>query len=135
MDCRRSMVRDATIAGLAAAALLVGPAMAQTASPGDTGSSSGMRAVPQVSPQTVSKAGKAMHNVLAINKSYGDKLQKTSDPAGKQELVAMAKQKATTAITDQGLTVGEYNQVLASARQNQSMRQQLLNAAGVTASN
>lgn len=92
-------------------------------------------AATNVSHSTIAKAGKAMHNVLAINQSYGKQLSATTDPATKQQIVATAKQKAMIAIKNQGLSVGQYNQVLAAAEQNPALRQQLLSSAGVTAKN
>lgn len=108
------------------------PASRNTVGPDATG-----RALPtmNVSRTTITRAGKAMHNVLAINKTYGAKLNATTDPATKQQIVATAKQKAMVAIKDQGLTIGQYNQVLASAARNPVLRQQLLNTAGFSASN
>ena len=137
----------ALAAGLATAPVLGGTAFAQMAAPPNPpqGSQGGSQAMPpatdqtmpaqQMSQATITKAGHALRNVVAINKMYGQKLSKTTDPAAKQQLVAAAKQKAMGAITSQGLTVGQYNQVLASAEQNPSMRQQLLNAAGITTKN
>ncbi|EGO95746.1 DUF4168 domain-containing protein, partial [Acidiphilium sp. PM] len=92
-----------------------------------------MSAAPSASPQTIARAGKALHQVLEINHSYGAKLAHTTDPAGKQRLIASAKDKATTAITAQGLTVRQYDQVLAEARQNPALRARLFAAAGLPA--
>ncbi|HQT74495.1 MAG: hypothetical protein B7Z59_03200 [Acidiphilium sp. 37-67-22] len=133
----RTLFRASAVA-LFAAAFAASPALAATTSPGaatpvpapTTGS---MAAAPAASPQTVAKAGKALHQVLDINHTYGAKLAHTTNPAGKQRLIASAKSKATAAITAQGLTVRQYDQVLAEARQNPSMRAQLFAAAGLPA--
>ena len=140
----RTLPFAALAAGLIATPLLAGTALAQMAAPPapqGTGTSTmppttnpGMPAQP-MSHATIAKAGHALRQVVAINKMYGNKLAKTSDPAAKQQLVAAAKQKAMGAITSHGLTVGQYNQVLASAEQNPAMRQQLLSAAGLPAKN
>lgn len=133
----------ALAAGLIATPLLAGTAMAQMASQTAGGpaaapaTSDGMstQAIPvqQISSKTITKAGKALHNVLAINQRYGAKLSKVTNPADKQKLVANAKEKAMGAIAGQGLSVNQYNEVLASAQQNPAVRAQLLSAAGVQA--
>lgn len=154
----RTLPFAAIAAGLLATPLLAGTAFAQMAAqPGathgtaaamtppaatsGTGTASqgtaspGMQTMPAepISHATIQKAGKALHNVLAINQQYGAKLSGTTDSAAKQQLVAAAKQKAMGAIRNQGLSVNQYNEVLASAQQNPTVRQQLLSDAGVKA--
>ncbi|MEE3501600.1 DUF4168 domain-containing protein [Acidiphilium acidophilum] len=132
--------RNATIssirlgAGLLAATLIAAPAFAQTMAPGTTpGTSSGtMMPAGPASSATIAKAGRAMHDVMAINQRYAAKLTASTDPATKQQIVARAKQKAESAITSHGLSVGQYNQVLASAQSNPALRRQLLNDAGLS---
>ena len=131
----RTLFRASAVA-LIAAAMASAPALAATGSPAaaapapTTGS---MSAAPSASPQTIARAGKALHQVLEINHSYGAKLAHTTDPAGKQRLIASAKDKATAAITSQGLTIRQYDQVLAEARQNPALRARLFAAAGLPA--
>ncbi len=131
----RTLFRASAVA-LIAAAMASAPALAATGSPAAASpapATGSMSAAPSASPQTVAKAGKALHQVLEINHSYGSKLAHTTDPAGKQRLIASAKDKATTAITAQGLTVRQYDQVLAEARQNPALRARLFAAAGLPA--
>ena len=131
----RTLFRASAVA-LIAAAMAGAPALAATGSPAAASpapATGSMSAAPSASPQTVAKAGKALHQVLEINHSYGSKLAHTTDPAGKQRLIASAKDKATTAITAQGLTVRQYDQVLAEARQNPALRARLFAAAGLPA--
>lgn len=131
----RTLFRASAVA-LIAAAMASAPALAATGSPAAAApapATGSMSAAPSASPQTVAKAGKALHQVLEINHSYGAKLAHTTDPAGKQRLIASAKDKATTAITAQGLTVRQYDQVLAEARQNPALRARLFAAAGLPA--
>lgn len=133
----RTLFRASAVA-LVAAAMASAPALAATgspaaASPAPAPTTGSMSAAPSASPQTIARAGKALHQVLEINHSYGAKLAHTTDPAGKQRLIASAKDKATTAITAQGLTVRQYDQVLAEARQNPALRARLFAAAGLPA--
>ena len=131
------------IAAVLAAGMLAVPAFAQTAGgtapppsaapapmqPGMNGAAPAA-AFPQA---TMTKAGHALRDVMAINRSYGSKLARTPDAAGKRQLIAEAKQQAQGAIARHGLTIAEYRQVLASAQQNPAVRQQLLSAAGLPA--
>ncbi|MHB1302795.1 MAG: DUF4168 domain-containing protein [Acidiphilium sp.] len=154
MEHRTRTLPFAAIAvGLLATPLLAGTALAQMAAQPETThgtaagmtppaatsgagtASPGMQTMPAepISHATIQKAGKALHNVLAINQQYGAKLSGTTDSAAKQQLVAAAKQKAMGAIRNQGLSVNQYNEVLASAQQNPTVRQQLLSDAGVKA--
>ena len=131
----RTLFRASAVA-LIAAAMAGAPALAATGSPAAAApapATGSMSAAPSASPQTIARAGKALHQVLEINHSYGAKLAHTTDPAGKQRLIASAKDKATTAITAQGLTVRQYDQVLAEARQNPALRARLFAAAGLPA--
>ncbi|KDM66673.1 DUF4168 domain-containing protein [Acidiphilium sp. JA12-A1] len=131
----RTLFRASAVA-LIAAAMASAPALAATGSPAAAApapATGSMSAAPSASPQTIARAGKALHQVLEINHSYGAKLAHTTDPAGKQRLIASAKDKATTAITAQGLTVRQYDQVLAEARQNPALRARLFAAAGLPA--
>ncbi len=131
----RTLFRASAVA-LVAAAMASAPALAATGSPAAAApapATGPMSAAPSASPQTIARAGKALHQVLEINHSYGAKLAHTTDPAGKQRLIASAKDKATTAITAQGLTVRQYDQVLAEARQNPALRARLFAAAGLPA--
>lgn len=86
---------------------------------------------PSYSDATMSKAGHALHDVLAINESYRQKLVATNDTNTKRQLASEAQQKATAAVTRDGLSVDQYNQILAQARQDPALRTRLLNAAGI----
>lgn len=125
----------AVAAGLLAAPLLGGTAVAAVGM--QSGSSAQMNQTMQapqhVAPATINKAGKALRQVLQINRSYGAKMSSTTTAAQKQKLVAAAKDKATMAITHEGLSVQQYNEVLAAAQKDPAIRAQLLSAAGLHA--
>lgn len=126
-----TLIGIAAFAGLSVAT----PAFAQTsagmAPVAPTGSAQAA-GIPPVSQATIAKAGQAMRDVVSINRTYAARLSASTDPATKAQIVARAKQKAEAAIAGQGLSVGQYNQVLASARQNPALRQRLLNDAGLS---
>lgn len=160
MPHRKISTRTAVVlAGLMAAPFAAGPAFAavgaqvgaqagagastgQTApgqnapgqsAPGQNAPSQAMPAPQNVSAARIHQAGKALHQVLAINHSYGAKLSGAKTTAQKQQVVAVAKQKATAAIKQQGLSIQQYNEVLAAAQRNPAVKAQLLAAAGVKA--
>jgi Domain of unknown function (DUF4168) len=115
-----------TVPALAQATHGAAPPVAATAEPAP-GTPAGMP-----SGRTIARAGHALHDVLAINHHYGARLADTHDPAGKQRIVVLAQQQAAAAIQRQGLTIDRYDQVLELARENPTVRQQLLQAAGIT---
>lgn len=124
--------------GLAAVGLLALPLFAGTAlaaNGAQTGApvpaNQAMPAPRHVSPVTIDKAGKALRQVLEINRSYGARMSGTTDAARKQQLVAAARDKATAAITREGLSVEQYDAVLAAARRDPAIRAELLGAAGL----
>ena len=137
---RRTRILPRTAIPLAAALLLgagIVPVMAQASRNG----APPVTAAPEPAPgtpagmpsgRTITRAGHALHDVLAINHQYGARLADTHDPAGKQRIVVLARQQAAAAIQRQGLTIDRYDQVLELARENPTVRQQLLQAAGIT---
>jgi len=96
-----------------------GPAFAQSA---DT-------AIPD---PTITKAGHAFHDVSMINRDYNTRFANTADPSARQQLVNEDYQRGAEAVARNGLTVGEYNRVLAVAQQDPAVRQRLLSVAGVS---
>jgi hypothetical protein len=119
-----------------AARTFVTPALAQysTATPNSPArqqTPQGNATSSNYSDATIAKAGHALRDVLTINQTYRNKLTSTSDMATRRQIIADAKQQAVAAIGRDGLTVDQYNQILASARDNLAVRQRLLSAAGI----
>jgi parvulin-like peptidyl-prolyl isomerase len=133
----RFMSRLALAAGLVAIPLASGTALAQTATTHPVTPQAMGRSMPagNLSHATITKAGKALHEVMAINQSYKAKMSAATAPSTKNQILTAAKQKAMAAISAQGLTVSQYDQVLASAQNNPAVRQQLLSASGANANN
>jgi hypothetical protein len=75
---------------------------------------------------TVQKAGVAMHHVLQIRQTYSQRVQAASMPAEKQTLAQQAETETTKAVTDQGLSVQEYNRVLHLAMADPNLKARLL---------
>lgn len=126
---------SALAAGFALAPLAGGVAHAQSAQPnGGATAGAAMKGASQsahVPQQELTKAGHALKDVLQINHEYGAKLSQAKSKQQKHKIVTMARSKAKQAIKSDGLTVGQYNQVLAQARQNPKVREKLLAAAGI----
>ncbi|MGH7101465.1 MAG: DUF4168 domain-containing protein [Acetobacteraceae bacterium] len=97
-------------------ALAVSPALAQPAAS-------------QFSAATITNAGHALHDVMAINHTYSEQLNQTKDPASRQQIITEDKAKGAEAVNRNGLTVDQYNQVLEAARKDPNLRQKLIDAA------
>lgn len=128
---------SALAAGFALAPLAGGVAHAQSAQSQANGAPSAGMAMKGTSqsahipPQEMTKAGHALKDVLKINHEYGAKLSQAKNKQEKQQIVSTARSKAKQAIQNDGLTIGQYNQVLAEARQNPKVREKLLAAADI----
>lgn len=128
---------SALAVGFALAPLAGGVAHAQSAQSQANGSSSSGMAMNGASQSAhipspeMTKAGHALKDVLKINHEYGAKLSQAKSKQAKQQIVSTARSKAKQAIQNDGLTVGQYNQVLAAARQNPKVREKLLAAANI----
>jgi hypothetical protein len=84
-----------------------------------------------MSDATVNKVGAALRNVLQIKQGYSQRMQGASTQAERQEVASQADGAAATAVTQQGLSVDQYNRVLLAARTNPALKQRVLSAAGV----
>jgi len=82
---------------------------------------------------TITKAGHALHDVLGIHQANRAKLAATTDPTARSQIIAADRQQASEAVVRDGLTVDQYSQILASARQDPTLRARLLSAAGFSA--
>jgi hypothetical protein len=116
-------------AGIIAAGLLTAPlaVAAQTSSPP-------AQAAPDasVSNDTLTKAGKALRDVAKIQDNYEGKIEAAPTQEQKQGLSSQASAEAVQAINSKGLSVQEYNRVIQIARANPTVKQKLLNAAGLS---
>ncbi len=116
--------------GLLTAGLLLTtavPLAAQTQSP----NGSTVRPAPSgtVSEATVDKAGAALRQVATINSVYAQRVDGARSDNERDALKHQAMDEAAKAVTDQGLTIGQYNQVIELAQADPRVKQRLLNAA------
>lgn len=119
-------MRAATILAASVLVVSLGPdamhAVAQTTGPAATAGSDAA----QVPDDTVRKAGVAMHHVLQIRQSYSQREQAATMPAEKQTIAEQAETATTKAVTDQGLSVQEYNRVLHLAMADPTLKTRLM---------
>lgn len=86
-------------------------------------------ATPEFSNETVSKVGRAVGQIALIREAYQEGLKKLDSDDEKQELVQRAEAAAVKAISEQGLSISEYNNVVTSADGDPALEQRLLAAA------
>jgi Domain of unknown function (DUF4168) len=85
--------------------------------------------VPDISEETVSKVGRAVGQIALIREAYREGVAELDSDGEKQELAERAEAAAVKAISEQGLSVMEYNHVVASADNNPDLEERLLAAA------
>src|SRR5215472_8018087 len=130
---RTRQLRALAIAGLSAGALLLMPAAnAQVnppqarpqAQPPQTQSPQAPSPSPTISDEKLSAAAVAVGHVTTIRQDYERKISEapTSD---KQRLTEEANGALEKAVTDQGLTVDEYNSIIRTAQNDAALRQKL----------
>jgi hypothetical protein len=97
--------------------------MAEFRNTGDGGT------VPNFSDETVTKVGRAVGQIALIREAYREGLADLDSDGEKQELAQRAEQAAVQAISEQGLSVTEYNRVVATADDDPDLEERLLAAA------
>lgn len=96
------------------------PGMSQPApAPGNT----------TVSGATVTKVGAALREVTQIRQGAAQRLQAATTDAERQAVARQATSAEESAVMRQGISVGTYNQVIAAAHRDPSLRQRVLAAA------
>lgn len=78
-----------------------------------------------ISDQKLDAAAKALQKVTTIRQNYQQKIEAAS-PADKPRLASEGNDALKKAVTDQGLSVDEYNQILTVAQNDPTVRAKLL---------
>lgn len=113
------------LGALAAAALSVTSfapqAHAQSAAPS---------AQPQVQPSDISDqkldaTAKALEKVSSVKQEFQEKITKAA-PADQQKIASEANDALTKAVTDEGLSVEEYNSIIQVAQNDPQLREKIL---------
>jgi hypothetical protein len=106
------------------------PAMAQQSGTG-TGmpqSGSATQAGP-LSDAMVHRVGKAIRSVTMIREQYTQRAQASNSPQARQTIDRDAQRDMAKAVTDQGLTLQQYDQVIQMAQADPTLQQRLLSVA------
>jgi hypothetical protein len=84
---------------------------------------------PTITDETISKVGRAVGQIALIREAYREGLTELDSEDDKQELAERAEAAAVHAISEQGLTISEYNRVVASADDDPDLEDRLVAAA------
>jgi hypothetical protein len=121
----RRVLHSVGFAVLAAASLFSVPSgyvHAQSPSPGATGRSPSTSTIPD---RKLDAAATAIQRVTTVQQSYQKQVAE-APPSDKQRIVEEANGTIEKAITDQGLSLQEYNSILSTAQSDPTVRTKLL---------
>lgn len=122
----RSLIGPCAALTFAVAGFLVAPAShAQTQSSPPAATAPGATSPANIPDKKIDAAAAAVKNVSAISESYRDKIAK-APAADKERLVGEANTAMKKAVTDQGLTVEEYTDIVNVAQKDPAVRDKLL---------
>ncbi len=79
-----------------------------------------------VSDETVSNVGKAVAHILKLRQTLEENMAAARTDEERQSIAEQVETAAVTAISDQGLSIDEYNQVIASARDDADLEERVL---------
>src|ERR1700738_2624385 len=82
-----------------------------------------------VADDVVEKVGKVIAQIEAIRQDYTERVETVSAKDAKQALVDQAERAMVKAVTDEGLTIGEYNEVIEAAQADKDVEERVLAAA------
>lgn len=91
--------------------------------------SQGQPATVGISDQKLDQAAAAMAHVNSLHKSYQQKLTQTP-PAEQDRVIAEANNALQKAVTEQGLSVDEYNTIVKTAQNDPAVRDKLVQRLG-----
>jgi len=122
---RPMTVFRAVLISATAGLLLLPSANAQDRTPPSATMPKTTTAPANISDKKLDAAAAAAKKVSALNESYQGKIAKASDP-DKKRLTDEANAAMKTAITDQGLSVEEYKNIIEVAQNDPAVRNKLL---------
>ncbi len=82
----------------------------------------------EVSDETVTQVGKAVAHILQLRETFEQSFAAAQTDEERQGLASQVESAALRVISDQGLTVTEYNEVLAAAQSDQDLEERVLSA-------
>ena len=120
------MWNQARIAAAALSIVLQAPiAFAQSDDPPRTQTEQGARPEANVPDEKLDKAAIAIGRVAALKETYAQRLENASE-GERAQIVNEAKTALTQAVTDQGLSVEEYSNILQVAENDASVRDRII---------
>ncbi len=78
--------------------------------------------------QTITQVGKAVSEVLKVRQSLEENMATARTDGERQNLTEQAETAAARAISEQGLTVAEYNEVITAAQSDPELEERVLTA-------
>ncbi len=78
--------------------------------------------------ETVSQVGKAVSEIIKLRQSLEENMATAQSEDERQSLANQAETAAVRAISDQGLTIDEYNEVITSAQADPDLEERVLTA-------
>lgn len=88
--------------------------------------SDGLLQSADVSDETVSHVGKAVAHILRLRQSLEENMAAARTDEERQGIAAQVETAAVSAISEQGLSVDEYNHVIASAQDDAELEERVL---------
>ena len=88
--------------------------------------SDGLLQSSDVSDETVTHVGKAVAHILKLRQTLEENMAAARTDEERQSIAEQVETAAVTAISDQGLSIDEYNQVIASARDDAELEERVL---------
>lgn len=79
----------------------------------------------KISDQKLGQAAAAMQHVIGVRQRYEKKIAKAA-PGDRERIAGQSQAAIKKAVTDQGLSVDEYNKILVAAQKDPALRQKLL---------
>ena len=86
----------------------------------------GAMPIGEVSDQVVSQVGKAVVQIMKLRESLEENMATARTAEERQTLAEQVETEAVRAISDQGLTVDQYNQVITAAQGDADLEQRVL---------
>lgn len=82
--------------------------------------------VADVPDKVVSKVGKAAAEIMKLRQSFEENMTAAKSEEEMQDLANRVENAAVCAISDQGLTVDQYNEVISAAQADEDLEQRVL---------
>ena len=110
---------------LTATALVTAWTVSISAAPAQTETPAPTQQAPNIPDQKLDAIAAALDQVISVRESYGQRLQKAPE-SDANRIADEAKNALVKAVTDQGLSVEEYNSILVVAQNDPDVRKKIV---------